>query len=551
MKDFLRKYIEGEHYLQNIPLKVNDFIKLAKKRGIFVDEKTLESLEKQELLIPFMRIKRPIGEEKRVRFKKDGKTYYRKKDQGLKKGEELLEEFTVKFYSSNGFSEHDNELLKSWLLEELLYDPSEVGYEDWETFIGEELGHEKQRTITFYSNFQIYWLEVLLKGLTLQIDLLQEQPIIKVTQSVQTGRHFTRGNYSIKTLEDMSDKLDKLSKDSNWKDLFNLKDKKAELVNQRMVFDKFLRFLLLTQSAYYPYARSGGKTIQIHGDDKKWKKQKRSIDINKILEFTDLTINDLLYWYKVFTEKATDILSGERSDWFQLWKNITWSKKDKLEGPVRLGIDYIQWAVMLKGVIEDYIDREIPDIDELTSYSHEDILKIELDRWNGRFNPRHYRNIRNFDMSSEDYKKLNDILNQIQNDEDKTEIEKSFTKYQELGFYIDWDKKGIYFDNNKTGSIDFWKNKYKRLYYLSNSFGIDYQPRMTVFVEGSTEEVVFPKVLNWYYAKPEELGIDFINIRGIDKWFGGILKDRDLNTRKYVAKAISNFNALITYNLTR
>ena len=49
----------------------------------------------------------------------------------------------------------------------------------------------------------------------------------------------------------------------------------------------------------------------------------------------------------------------------QLWKNISWSKKDDCIGNTRLGVEFLQWAMMLKRCIEDYLGREIFDVDEV------------------------------------------------------------------------------------------------------------------------------------------------------------------------------------------
>lgn len=545
-------FIENECYLQNRPLTTKDFIKEAKKRNIEVNESTLENLEHKQLLLPILRLNRPIGTEERVKFEKNGKTFYKRKEFKLEDDEKFIEEYSVQYYSSYGFLEHDKDLLSNWINEGLLFEPSSRKFQEWENFTGEELENGKEKTITFYSIFQLYWLEVLKNNLTITIDFLGSKPVLRTSQSVQVGRYIHRGNYSINDTSQISPKLEELSQDDRWKDLFNLEDKQAELEAQYQKFNHVLKSLLLIQSVYYPYVKSGRKTIQLNVSDEKWKELKQKVDLKEILRVTNIDKEMLVYWYKVLTEKAEDILGEHNYDWFQLWKNISWSKKEKLKGKVRLGIDYLQWAIMLKKIIEDFVEREIPDIDELSSYASEDLLKIDLDRWNGAFNPRHYRNLRNFDMPSSAYDELNEILKQIQSKStDKKEIEARFKKYEELGFYIDWDKEGIYIDREKATSLDYWKNKYKRLYYLSNSFGIDYQPKITVFVEGATEATVLPKLLAWYYSKPEDLGIDFINIGGVDSLFGAEFNLKDQFDQKPEKKLISNFKSLITYNLDR
>ena len=60
--NFLKKYFRLNCYLQNPPLNVKKFIKYCKNRGINVTESELEFYEKEQLLIPLFRLKRPIIE---------------------------------------------------------------------------------------------------------------------------------------------------------------------------------------------------------------------------------------------------------------------------------------------------------------------------------------------------------------------------------------------------------------------------------------------------------------------------------------------------------
>lgn len=550
-RKLLKYFVEKEAYLQNPPLKPSDFVKIAQSRGLSIDEKTLESLERQGLLLPILRLKRPIGKEMRIKFRKDGREYYRLKSEGLMKGEELIKEYSVRFYSSYGFNKHSLDLLKNWVSEKALYRPRETGYENWETFVGEELEFDKQQTVTFYSNFQLHLLSILLEGLAFELDLMKENPVIKTTHPLQNGVLHNRGRYEIDNLQKLTDTFTTLSKDTRWKDLFNIEEKKKNLIQQGIEFDNFLNFLLLIQSAYYPYVRSGKKNIQIHGDDEKWQKQKEDVDLDAILALTELEVRDILYWYKLFAEKASRILGGHKKDWLQLLKSIAWDKKDSLEGSIRLGIEYLQWSIMLKRVIEDITKKEVADVDELSNYSHEDLLKIELNKWGGILNPRHFRNWRNFNLSKEDHDTLNKIAKNIRENGDKKDIVPVFKTYEERGFYIDWAKKSIYLDNNKRHLMDLRKDQSKYLYYLSNDFRIDYQSRVMVFVEGETEARVLSRILHWCHDRPENAGVNFINIQGVDNWLGGKFNLREQPDRRPKEKVISNFRALITYNLNR
>ena len=138
--------------------------------------------------------------------------------------------------------------------------------------------------------------------------------------------------------------------------------------------------------------------------------------------------------------------------------------------------------------------------------------------------------------------------------------------------------RNIKFTDPLTGE-SFFHDKYKRLFYLANDFELNYQPRIMVFVEGKSEEKVLPKVFEWYYNKPENLGIEIVNFRGVDSLLStskNAAKLRDLinaiqadiknkaveiNHRKSLTKlikdlkdtdvVISNWTSFISYNLEK
>jgi hypothetical protein len=472
--NFLQDFIAGEMYLQNPPIETDKFIKFCKKRGIKTSKDELEFFEKEKLLFPIIRIERPVGDEERIKFKKeDGNEYWRPAKGGLLKGETEIERYKVKYYSSYGFSEHNKDLLLNWVKEGNLFDPATKEFQSWDTFLDEELEGEKQKIVSFYSSFQIYWLEkIKLLNLVRFNYHKTDFDLGDCSLSTENGRVFLNTNICLK--REISDKekiplsggktykpLDhKEALIDEFRDRFNLEKKKERLGKSFKEFNKILKFLLSIQSIYFPYAKSGGRTIQITGDGKKWHEAKLNFKLELVLNKIGLRIEDIAEWYKIVSDKAQDLLGIKRDDWIQLWKNIAWREKDELEGSVRLGVEYLQWAVMLKRIMEEHRQKEILDIDEMHNVPSNDIL---------RFDPQEtLRGIRN----------------------------------------------RRYSDNVKN----YYHDCYKRLFYLANDFGLDYQPRITVFVEGKTEETVFPEVFEWFVGqKPDNRGIEFINFRGVDK----------------------------------
>lgn len=480
--NFLSKFIREEKYLQNPPLEANEFESNCKERGIITDERELEFFEKEKLLFPILRIDLPV----------------------IKKDEKEIDGFNTISYSSYGFVVGYKKLLSNWLEEGNLYDPSIKPFKCWKNY-KDDIGRKK--TVSFYSSYQIYWLSMLKKTLSFNIEFIGDD--IKVNYFLPNSYDFENDTASFFIKEISEKKL--------FRENFDLKEKKERLTKEYKIFNLFLKFLITIQNIYYPYVRSSSKTINISGDRSKWLKMKKDFNLDNELICLGLKIEDVARWYWLLSNISQKMLGASESDWVQLWKNISWDKKEKLKGNNRLGIDYLQWAVMLKRVIEEYLAREIPDIDEIINFGPEDVLTIKTNIWNCQ--PDSLRSIRNgrlLDIDLEDDKILNSIFSKILKPiVNKAEIEEEFSKFKEKGFCIDWRDKTICFNENVN---NFYHNKYKRLFYLSNSFRLDYQPRVFVFVEGKTEENILPKVFKWYYGEtPDSLGIEFIDFKGVDQ----------------------------------
>jgi len=489
---FLSKFIREEKYLQNHPLEANEFENNCKERGIITDEKELEFFEKEKLLFPILRIDLPV----------------------IKKDEKEIDGFKTKFYSSYGFGVDYKKLLSNWLEEGNLYDPSIKPFKCWKNY-KDDIGRKK--TVSFYSSYQIYWLSMLKRAFSFNINFIGDD--IKVSSFLPNIYDFKKNaTFSIIEMKKFYEKLKEVSEKQTFKEYFNFKGKKEKLEKEYKIFNLFLKFLITIQNIYYPYARSSSKTIRISGDQSKWFKMKKDFNLDNELKYLSLKIEDVARWYWILSNISRKMLGDSGSDWAQLWKNISWDKKEKLKGNNRLGIDYLQWAVMLKRAIEEYLTREIPDIDEIINFGPGDVLTVKTNSWNCQQDSlRSIRNGRLLDIDLEDEKLLNSIFKKIvKSVVNKTEIEEEFSKFKKMGFYIDWRDKTICFNEKKLNVKNYYHDKYKRLFYLLNSFRLDYQPRVIVFVEGKTEEEILPKVFKWYYGEtPDSLGIEFIDFKGV------------------------------------
>ena len=482
--DFLFNFIEQERYLQNSPLSVDHFIKFCKKRGVITQKKELEFFEKEKLLFPIMRFDRPLVEGEQVRFKKpDGRELHMSAGHALQEGEIKIENYIKRTYSNISFAQNNKSTLKQFVEEGYLFSPAEKDlWEPWDSFFGEkDSDHVSERVLSFYSSFQIYWLRELKRHFTYTVNLACDNVSIKPP-------FIFAGNRAKIEIDERTEE-----RTFSW---LPLRDEEAVLLREECVkFDIFLKFLLSVQSVYFHYIQSGGGRVQLSISDEKLKEITKNFKLEGVLEELSLSVEDVVEWYRKISSKSQDMLGIKGADWVQLLKNISWDKKDKLEDDVRLGIDYLQWAVMLKRIIEEYLEREILDIDEIGRVDANHILKVDPNEV-GNFSIRYWRN-----------------------------------------------------RNYKDGKKDFLHDRHRRLFYLANDFLLSYHPRLMVFVEGKTEQVIFSNVFKKYFNSSDNRGIEFLDIGGVDQLFGAKVSARF--DGRADQKFVTNFKHLVTYNVNK
>jgi len=471
--EFLNLFIKDEGYLQNPPKNVSDFSKFAEKMGIKVNAENLEFLEKEGLLFPLFRMQKPVIEEETIEFvDQNNEKRWRFARDGLQNGEKETGRSKARFYSRYGFHEKDQKLLMNWLEEELIFPPKLKPFSDWKTHRGEQLENGNEAIESFYSSFQILWLEEIINALRLEINFA----FIPITKFQEA--HITKA-------------------------IQRLENHREQLIRERGKFEKYEMILLLLQNAYFPHVRSGGKTLTLHGDMNKWHEKRNNFNLHKTLEMIGGSLEEVAELYSFLCRKAKELLCLEwHSDLLQLWKNIDWMIKDReLKGKQRRGIEYLQWAVMIKTALEHAVSHKILDVDEISGVPPNLILQIEAD-------------ILEYDTSY-------DISNR---------------GGRNLEFFDSIENK------------DYYYHSYKRLFYLANKLGIDYQPRVMVFVEGQSEIDVLTSFFEWVFGNPEHHGIQFYNFSGVNNIFGTEITWRNKSDER-LKKFVSNFSHLISYNL--
>lgn len=229
-----------------------------------------------------------------------------------------------------------------------------------------------------------------------------------------------------------------------------------------------LKLTITTQNMYMPHFRSSGKHLQFHNEDKHYWDRRSSFILVEYLQKEHLDISDVLRWYQKLPELAKPLLgiSKLNDNWIELWKNIAWGKKESLEGDVRRGIEYLQWALFLKAMLQDYKKGEVLDIDEVHNLVPEQILDYEPDKMDQR----------------------SMLLRANRN-------------------YI--------FTDPETG-VNYYHDRYRRLNYLANSFGLEYQPKVILFVEGYIETKALPLIFERCGGLPGSFGIEIKSLDGVD-----------------------------------
>ena len=135
---FIRRFIKNEMYLQNPPLETTEFIKFCKDRGIKTTEKELELFEKERLFFPLIRGPPAIS----------------------------------------SFADNKRDEILVLLEEGKIFYPADKPFQPWSTFVGEKLEWKNKKVMSFFSSFQVFWLEKLIKSYSFKIKPYGEKTLL-------------------------------------------------------------------------------------------------------------------------------------------------------------------------------------------------------------------------------------------------------------------------------------------------------------------------------------------------------------------------------------
>jgi hypothetical protein len=345
----------------------------------------------------------------------------------------------------------------------------------------------------FYPIFRVTNIKNFYSGefSSLYFDEYSKEDFIKL---IDEGYIFLPQNNEFKEFKEFKDDETQSLKTYSYYSSFQIL-KLIKILNEGEILDSYMSYLddfidlLIAIQIYSPYGRSNQRLISLNTEKDIFYEKLAEYDLDEVLKVIGIDSDCLYKAYANICSRLNNFLGSDNI--IQLWKNISWSEKKKCKGTIRLGIEYLQWALMLKRCIEDYLEHLTFDVDEVD---------------------RDWKKVRDINPSKETGRKLRAFRND---------------RYM----------------NKMTDDYEFILNR-KKLYYLSNRLTLDYHPRVIIFVEGDTEEVMIPKFFEFYGYNFQDLGFEIVNVESITKFYSGNIKKDKVD--KLV---VSNFRSLITFNL--
>ncbi|MBC8526514.1 MAG: hypothetical protein H8D22_06585, partial [Candidatus Cloacimonetes bacterium] len=319
--------IEDEQYIQCALLELDKFISFCREREVIVTKSQLEFFEKKKLFFPILRIKKPKYKEKiettpNNQIRSLGPLKPRERYKG-----EIRERYSIIYF--------EKDYLK-WLKEKgYISITKDKKFIPWKNFFDSKL--QERSIMSYYSQFQIFWL----------YELLQRS-------SIKLGLVF----------------FDGINKENSWE---KIKSGKI-IINavkrnfQKRINDyyKLTEILIAIQNRYYPYTKSDERMISvsfpsshINWDWNGFKKKWDPLKTQKTLGF-DFNYLKKCYQNIISTANFKDPIKH----WYTFIQFISYEKKKKLKGQALLAQDFYGMAKMLKMFIKDLTGESLPSPDE-------------------------------------------------------------------------------------------------------------------------------------------------------------------------------------------
>lgn len=303
----LKYIIDNDLYVCCPLLTTNSFIRFCKERRVVVKREQLERFDELGVFKPIARVEFP-------KIKRESSTG------------DVFEEYARLWFMKDQ--------AKSWLEENLLWDPLSKPFKLWEIFDNEM---EQQRAECYYSLFQVYPLNTLLNLTGMQ--LRAEWWI----------------SYSDEQIKDMTNKI------KNWATKSISAYQKGQDKRQTLAY-----ICQILSNRYYPKTQSDRRSYQIplSMDHHKWDwfNYCSTWDANKVLNDIGMTVEELKRLHEHLTVNTCHIDPLER--WYGLVSFVSLDKKKRLKGSALLAQTLYSMSEMIRFFLQDLTREDLPEPNE-------------------------------------------------------------------------------------------------------------------------------------------------------------------------------------------
>ena len=328
--------LENEWLIVCPLLTTSDFVKLCKSMSLSVTAQRLDELERIGLFYPFARVRHPRIKEK-VEYLDNGRKY---RILGILKDGEVWEGDVKEEYASISFRKESSSI---WLDRDLIWDPSDVAFEEWKSFIDDD----GVRFVTsYYSRFQVYELWSILSNTAIYVNADQW---LEYSEDQQRAC---------------------------CKNISKLSDMRMAGVKNRTDSLRQLSYLCQAISnRYHPFTQTDKRRLRLSQDgffqNWDWYEYCRNWNANTVFKDIELDREQLKNWHQHIALYTQHIDPMER--WFNLVSFISVSKKKKLKNEALLAQEFYSMEHMLRLFYFDVTEEELDQPNEGPSWHSEDL----------------------------------------------------------------------------------------------------------------------------------------------------------------------------------
>lgn len=298
-------YIEMPNQMNTLLLP-QKFVEYAKRRGLAVSLDELETLERRNLLVPLLRVRRPLVPARDLddQERRDGDMTY-------------------------GYISHEHDALAMYRDDGLILYSRLSDYQPWNEYTDSASGVEI--VVTYYHPYQILWLSVLLGMCRYEpcISLLEE-PVSGLPQSIDWRRE-RFASFSARVTDPTNPPS----------------------------FYRLLLLLLRLDGAYLPAIRG-----YLHMRPDQWSRWRQTIDVLQIISACGLDEERLKK--EQFELAASTYFGDPLHTWYVLVRHVSYEKRQKLTDKALFAQDRYEISELLRAVVRDAYGTELPAEDDLS-----------------------------------------------------------------------------------------------------------------------------------------------------------------------------------------